>query len=195
MRVPPLVLVSALLCSTAACGDAFAATNPPRSTSTSASAATSTSTPPTVTTASPQLGIVERIVDGDTVDVRLGDQVERIRLIGIDTPESVRPDSPVECFGAEASQHLKALLPEGSEVEVVRDSELRDAYDRLLGYLFRRPDGLFVNLAMAADGYANTLSIPPNVTFADDFRAAVSQARQHRLGLWRACPDPDGLFS
>ena len=61
-------------------------------------------------------------------------------------------------------------------------------------YLFRASDDLFVNLAMAADGYANSLTITPNVTFADDFRAAVAAAHDAGLGLWRACPDPDGLF-
>jgi len=138
---------------------------------------------------------VVRVVDGDTLELRLGAVTERVRLIGIDTPESVKPDSPVECFGNEASARLEALLPSGTEVEVVRDAELRDPYGRLLAYLFRRPDGLFVNLAMVTDGYANQLTIPPNVTFADDFRAAVSQARRSGLGLWRACPDPDRLFS
>jgi micrococcal nuclease len=138
---------------------------------------------------------VVRVVDGDTLEVRLGGRGERVRLIGIDTPESVKPDSPVECFGKEASARLEALLPPGAEVEVVRDAELRDPYGRLLAYLFRRSDGLFVNLAMVTDGYANQLTIPPNVTFADDFRAAVGQARRDGVGLWRACPDPDRLFS
>ncbi len=139
-------------------------------------------------------GSVLRVVDGDTVDVTLPGGRERVRLIGIDTPESVKPDSEVECYGVAASQHLADLLPEGTEVELVRDVELRDQYDRLLAYVFRRSDGLFVNLSMAAEGYANTLSIAPNVTFADDMSAAVAQARRSRLGLWQDCPDPDGLF-
>ena len=133
--------------------------------------------------------------DGDTLEVRLGRTTERIRLIGIDTPESVKPNSPVECYGKEASARLETLLPAGAEVEVVRDVELRDPYGRLLAYLFRRPDGLFVNLAMVSDGYANQLTIAPNVTFAEEFRAAAGQARRSGLGLWRACPEPDRLFS
>lgn len=153
-------------------------------------AATSTSaTGPTAT-----LGVVTHIVDGDTLDVRLGGAVERIRLIGIDTPESVKPDSPVECYGAEAADHLDELVPVGTSVDVVRDTELRDQYGRLLAYLLRQPDGLFVNLSMAADGYAATLTFPPNTTFADDIGAAVALARRHRLGLWAACPNPDSLF-
>lgn len=143
----------------------------------------------------PVTGTVEHIVDGDTLDVRLGRSVERIRLIGIDTPESVKPDSAVECFGLEASQRLAELLPIGTEVEVTRDAELRDQYGRLLAYLLRRPDGLFVNLELAAGGFAGSLSFPPNTTFAEDIAAAVSVARQHRLGLWGSCPDPDALFS
>lgn len=137
---------------------------------------------------------VTKVVDGDTIDVRLGTARERVRLIGIDTPESVKPDSPVECFGPEASSQLTSLIPVGTEVELVRDAEIRDPYDRLLAYVFRRSDGLFVNLSMAGDGFAGALSIAPNTTFADDFRAAVAQARSHRLGLWGACPNPDSLF-
>jgi micrococcal nuclease len=140
------------------------------------------------------VGTVERIVDGDTLDVRLASGVQRVRLIGIDTPESVKPDAEVECYGVEAAEHLAELLPVGTPVEVVRDVELRDRYGRLLAYVFRQPDELFVNLSMATDGYAAVLTFPPNVTFADDLQAAVAQARRARLGLWRACPDPDGLF-
>ncbi len=141
-----------------------------------------------------EVGSVKRVVDGDTLEVVLPSGRERVRLIGIDTPESVKPDSTVECYGVAASQHLAELLPPGTEVELVRDVELRDRYDRLLAYVFRRSDGLFVNLAMAADGYANALTFTPNVTFADDMTAAVAQARQAGLGLWQACPDPDALF-
>jgi micrococcal nuclease len=139
-------------------------------------------------------GEVVRIVDGDTLIVRLPGGDERVRLIGIDTPESVKPDSPVECYGHEAADRLAVLIPPGSPVELVRDVEPRDDYDRLLAYVFRRPDDLFVNLAMVADGFAGTLTIAPNTTFADDFDRAASAARASRLGLWGACPDPDALF-
>jgi micrococcal nuclease len=191
-------------CSTAPSGDAAPASvgASGRSVTTVVTAATgsgqampSASGPTTGGPLSGPTAIVVRVVDGDTLEVRLGRTTERVRLIGIDTPESVKPDSPVECFGKEASARLEALLPSGTEVEVVRDAELRDPYGRLLAYLFRRPDGLFVNLTMVTDGYANQLTIPPNVTFADDFRAAAGQARRSGLGLWRACPDPDRLFS
>jgi micrococcal nuclease len=139
-------------------------------------------------------GEVVRVVDGDTLIVRLAGDDERVRLIGIDTPESVKPDSPVECYGHEASDRLAELLPARSPVELVRDAEARDDYDRLLAYVFREPDDLFVNLAMVADGFANALTIAPNTTFADDFDRAAGAARASRLGLWGACPDPSSLF-
>jgi micrococcal nuclease len=137
---------------------------------------------------------VVRVVDGDTLIARLPGGDERVRLIGIDTPESAIPDSPVECFGPESSARLAELLPPASPVELVRDVEARDDYGRLLAYVFRAEDDLFVNLAMVAEGYANPLSIAPNTTFAEDFDRAAAAARASRLGLWAACPDPGALF-
>ena len=84
---------------------------------------------------------VERVVDGDTISVMIGDRLESVRLIGIDTPESVAPTRPVQCFGREASLHLEAMLPAGTEITLVRDVEARDVYDRLLGYVVRSRDG------------------------------------------------------
>jgi micrococcal nuclease len=133
--------------------------------------------------------VVVGLVDGDTLDLalrRLGE--ERVRLIGIDTPETKKPDSPVECFGPEASAHLAQLVPVGTEVALLRDVEVRDQYGRLLGYLFRASDGLFVNLAMVADGYADQLSIAPNTTFAGEISRLVAEARRAGRGMWGACP-------
>lgn len=130
---------------------------------------------------------VERVVDGDTLVVRLGGQQDRVRLIGIDTPETKKPDSPVECFGPEAADRLTALTPPGAEVRMLRDVEERDVYDRLLAYVFL-PDGDFVNLRLVTEGFATTLSIEPNTAFAPEFSAAEAAARQARLGLWGACP-------
>lgn len=140
-------------------------------------------------------GTVERVIDGDTIVVTLAGHATHVRLIGIDTPETVKPNSPVECFGPEASDRLHELLPPGTEIALARDREPRDDYDRVLAYVFRASDELFVNLALVADGYANALTIAPNVTFADDFAAAAANARRQQLGLWRACPNPDALFS
>jgi micrococcal nuclease len=131
--------------------------------------------------------VVERVVDGDTLTVRIGGRSERVRLIGIDTPESVDPRRPVECFGKEAAAHLAELLPEGSAVRLERDVEPRDRFDRLLAYVYRRSDGLFVNLAMVADGYAEVATFPPNVAHTADFTAAAADAREAGRGLWGAC--------
>jgi micrococcal nuclease len=131
--------------------------------------------------------VVKRVVDGDTIIVHVGGRDERVRLIGIDTPETVDPRKPVQCFGKEASEHTKALLPAGTVVRLERDVETRDRYDRLLAYVYRASDGMFVNLELARDGYAQLLTIPPNVTYVDQFRRAVSDARQARRGLWSSC--------
>ena len=129
-----------------------------------------------------------RIVDGDTVVVSLGGVDEKIRLIGIDTPESVDPRRPVECFGKEATAHINELIPPGTSVRVERDVEARDRYDRLLAYLYRSDDDLFVNQQMLADGFANTATYPPNVTHVDSFLVAERSARADGRGLWSACP-------
>lgn len=128
-----------------------------------------------------------RVVDGDTVMLDFGDVTDTVRLIGIDTPETVRPDSPVECFGPEASAFTKSLLPEGTSVRVERDLEARDDYGRLLGYVHRTADGLFVNLAIVEQGYARPLAIAPNTTHVDAFVQAARRAERADLGLWGAC--------
>ena len=134
---------------------------------------------------------VERVVDGDTISVMIGDRLEAVRLIGIDTPESVAPTRPVQCFGKEASLHLKAMLPAGTEITLVRDVEARDAYDRLLGYVVRSRDGLFVNLELVAAGYAAVLNYPPNDHYADVLARAEADAVAVGRGLWSACGGPD----
>jgi micrococcal nuclease len=72
-------------------------------------------------------------------------------------------------------------------VRLVRDIEPRDRYDRLLAYVYRQPDDLFVNLAMARDGYAAQATFPPNIAHVDDFSRAVNEARDAGRGLWSAC--------
>jgi micrococcal nuclease len=132
---------------------------------------------------------VERVVDGDTLV--LTDDT-RVRLIGIDTPETVDPRRPVECFGQEASDHAKELLPKGTEVRLVFDVERTDRYGRTLAYVYRASDDLFVNLDLVRNGYAEQLTVPPNVAHADDFAAAVDEAREAENGLWgdAACVSP-----
>jgi micrococcal nuclease len=130
---------------------------------------------------------VARVVDGDTVVLDFGDVDEAVRLIGIDTPETVRPDSPVECYGPEASAFTSALLPEGTAVRVERDLEARDDYGRLLGYVHRAADGLFVNQEIVEKGYARPFPFPPNTTHAATFLHAARRAERADLGLWSAC--------
>jgi len=131
---------------------------------------------------------VVRVVDGDTVVLRIAGATERVRLIGIDTPETVKPDTPVQCYGPEASAHLKHLLPPGTPVRVRRDAEARDRYGRLLLYLWRASDGRFVNLEIAADGFGRPLTIAPNTAHRADIAAAASRAEASGRGLWRSCP-------
>ncbi|MDQ6910254.1 MAG: thermonuclease family protein, partial [Actinomycetota bacterium] len=133
---------------------------------------------------------VVRVVDGDTIIVRVAGKNERVRLIGIDTPESVKPNTPVQCFALEASARTKALLPAGSSVKLVRDVDLRDRYGRLLAYVYRASDNLFVNLSLAADGYASAYTYPPNVAHAGELVAAAGEARDAGRGLWSRCRPP-----
>lgn len=169
----PVRLATALACllALAACSGTTTPASPPR--------------PPTSTLPAGVELTVERVVDGDTIRVEHG---ERVRLIGIDTPESVKPGSPVECFALEASRFLSSLLPAGTRVRLVGDVEPRDRYGRLLAYVYRVPDGLFVNVALARDGYAQLLTIPPNVAHTAELVAAARSAREANRGLWSACP-------
>ena len=133
---------------------------------------------------------VARIVDGDTLVVDVGGVDERLRLIGINTPESVDRNRPVMCFGKEASAHLAELVPPGTPIRIERDVEARDRYDRLLGYVYRASDGEFVNLRMVTDGFANQYTFPPNVEHVDTFRSAARAAQDAGVGLWSACEHP-----
>jgi micrococcal nuclease len=142
---------------------------------------------PSATTGTP---VVREVVDGDTIVVRLHDTDEKVRLLGIDTPETKDPRKPVQCFGKEASAHTAELLPPGTEVHLVRDVEDRDRYDRILAYVYRAQDGLFVNLELARGGFADLLTYPPNVAHTSDFQGAVAEARREQRGLWQACGGP-----
>ncbi len=139
----------------------------------------------------PGAATVTRVVDGDTIRVRLGAAEEAVRLIGIDTPETHGRGGLRECFGQEASRRTAALLPPGTAVRLVRDVEARDRYQRLLAYVYRAADGLFINLALARDGFATTLTYPPNVAHTDQLVSAVRAARDAQRGLWRRCGGAD----
>src|SRR5918996_3102818 len=141
-----------------------------------------------------EIGEVTRVVDGDTIEVRITGRVDGpgagearigrsydVRLIGIDTPESVKPNSPVECFGREASAAAKALL-EGSAVRLVKDVEEKDRYDRLLRYVYLGHE--LANARLVVNGYAAAYTYPPNVRHSELFVQLQRDARDHERGLW-----------
>jgi len=134
-----------------------------------------------------EVGQVVRVVDGDTIHVQVGGTRETVRYIGVDTPESVKPGTPVECFAKRASAFNHRLV-EGEKVRLVRDAEARDRYGRLLAYVYRVRDKRFVNAALVRRGYAVPLTIPPNVAHAEQFRKLASAARRAGRGLWSSCP-------
>jgi micrococcal nuclease len=127
--------------------------------------------------------VVERVVDGDTIVLRGG---ERVRYIGVDTPESVKPGTPVQCF-AKAASDANERLVEGERVRLAYDAEPRDRYGRTLAYVHRERDGLFVNAELVRRGYAVPLTIPPNVAHAGEFRRLARAARRDGRGLWSRC--------
>ncbi|HSI80580.1 MAG TPA: thermonuclease family protein [Solirubrobacterales bacterium] len=127
---------------------------------------------------------VTRVVDGDTVAVEIDGSEDSVRYIGVDTPESVAPGEPVECFGPEASR-FNARLVEGEEIRLVFDAERRDRYGRLLAYVYA--GDVFVNAELIRRGFATTLTIPPNDSFADRFERLADRASEAGRGLWGAC--------
>ncbi len=130
---------------------------------------------------------VVRVVDGDTVHVRAAGAEETVRYIGMDTPESVKPGVPVQCFAEAASRRNKQLVA-GRTVAVVVGAEPRDRYGRLLGYVYRTADGSLVNAELVREGYARTLTIPPNDDYAPRFATLAREAQRAGRGLWSACP-------
>ncbi len=146
---------------------------------------------PTTGPTGPGAAVVERVVDGDTIEVTLSGSRVRVRLLGIDAPESVSPSVPVQCHGVEASTALAAALAPGTVVDLERDVELRDHFDRLLLHVYRRSDGLFVNRWLVADGHAAAVSYAPNTAHRSEFRSAEREARRAGRGLWGHCDGPD----
>lgn len=138
--------------------------------------------------------VVTRVVDGDTIEVEVtgtspgagaGEaavgESYTVRLIGIDTPESVKPGSPVECFGREASAAASALL-EGAEVRLVKDVEETDRFGRLLRYVYLGEE--MANARLVVNGYATAFTYPPNVRHSDLFVRLQREARGGERGLW-----------
>ncbi len=184
MRSRGIVVLAAAFAVLSACGD-----------DASTDGTTSSPPEPTATTGPRSTGlpagddvVVERVVDGDTIVVGDG---ERVRLIGIDTPETKDPREPVGCFGREASRRTGELLPAGTPVRLEYDVERTDRYGRTLAYVYRASDGLFVNAALVRDGYAYAYTYPPDVAHSDELVALQREAREANRGLWGACPVGD----
>ncbi|MBU1726533.1 MAG: thermonuclease family protein [Candidatus Omnitrophica bacterium] len=138
--------------------------------------------------------LVKRAVDGDTLVLANG---ERVRLIGIDTPEmhessklnrdASRSNQDVEsikAMGRESYEFTKGLV-EGKRVSLEFDVERKDRYDRLLAYVYLKDSGLFVNAEIVKQGYASLMTIPPNVKYADLFKELYTEARENNRGLWK----------
>lgn len=128
-------------------------------------------------------GRVVRVVDGDTIKVQVGDRIETVRYIGVDTPETVHPNRPIEPYGKAASRFNGSLV-QGKSVRLELDVEPRDRYGRLLAYVY--VDTLFVNAELLRQGYAQLMTIPPNVRHVDDFVLLQREAREAGRGLWVA---------
>ena len=139
------------------------------------------------TIASPNLATVKHVVDGDTIDIAISGNTERVRLIGINTPETKHPTKGLECFGPEASAYTQQLLPKGTALRVERDIEARDKYGRLLLYVDIADSNVFVNLDLVLQGYARPMVFEPNTAHRADFAQAATQAELRNVGLWQAC--------
>ena len=125
---------------------------------------------------------VLKVVDGDTIKIDYKGKAESVRLIGVDTPETVHPNKPVEFFGKEASTFTKNLL-RGESVYLRFGNEERGKYGRMLAYVFRAPDGLFVNLEIVRQGYGNAYTKFP-FSHMDLFRHYESRASEIGKELW-----------
>lgn len=126
--------------------------------------------------------VVTRVVDGDTIEIETG---QKVRYIGVNTPESVDPRKSVECFGKEASEKNKEFVL-NKKVRLEKDVSEADRYGRLLRYVYLE-DGTFVNLELIKQGYASAMTVPPDVARQSEFLNAQQQARESKIGLWSAC--------
>jgi micrococcal nuclease len=139
--------------------------------------------PPVAEPPSAQAYVV-RAVDGDTIEARIGGELEDVRYIGVDTPETVKPGTPVQCFGHRASDFDQRLV-EGRRVRLVFGVERRDVYGRLLAYVYL--DRRFVNAELVRRGLARTLAIAPNTLHEALFRRLELRAARTGRGLWGGC--------
>ena len=126
---------------------------------------------------------VIRVVDGDTVIVDIEGIAERVRLIGVDTPESVHPNSEKNIpYGKIASDYTKSKL-EGKEVRIEFDVQERDQYSRVLAYVYL--DDKMFNMMLLEDGHAKVSTYPPNVKYVDEFTSIQTKAKRDEIGVWK----------
>lgn len=181
----PLPALAALLLLLAACADEPATTwtaSPAGSRSPSPAATVATSTlPPGLTSAT-----VTRVIDGDTIEVEIDGREYTLRYIGINTPETVDPRRPVECFGHEASTFNKQLVL-GKTVGLEKDVSETDAFGRLLRYVWL--DDEMVNATLIREGYAQASAYPPDVKYQGLFSSLQVEAAAAGRGLWGAACD------
>ncbi len=135
--------------------------------------------------------VVTRVVDGDTIEVDVRGNRSMVRLIGIDTPEKTGGLLAAECYGDEATVITSHLLVPGEEVFLEGDVELRDRYGRLLAYVHRSRDGLFINHHLVEIGAAAAKTYEPNSHHAALFGRAQARAKEANRGLWQTCDGPD----
>ncbi|HWH14687.1 MAG TPA: thermonuclease family protein [Miltoncostaeaceae bacterium] len=140
-------------------------------------------------------GTVSDVVDGDTIKVVARGFETPVRLIGIDTPETRKPGTPVQCFGPEATARVERLLPIGQRVRLVTDvtQDTRDRYGRLLAYVYRAGAGTSVNYSLVASGHAKVYVYRRTAPFTHvaSFRRAEMHARRAKRGLWGPPCDGD----
>ncbi len=126
--------------------------------------------------------LVKRVIDGDTIELENG---QRVRYIGMDTPETIEPRKSIACFSKEAVEFNKNLV-EGKKVRLEKDVSETDKFGRLLRYVF--VGSVFVNDYLVRQGYASTATFPPDVRYQSQFVEAEREARENNRGLWYNCP-------
>ncbi len=129
------------------------------------------------------------VINGDTIEILLADGTrEKVRYIGVDTPETRHPRKGLECFGKEATAFNKSLVL-GKRVWLELDAQERDRYGRLLAYVWLDPQKQrMANALLLAEGYAQISTIPPNVKYAELFQKLQREATSNHKGLWGSCP-------
>jgi len=124
---------------------------------------------------------VSRVIDGDTIELENG---QKVRYIGIDTPETVDPRRDPQCFGQEASLQNKKLV-EGKEIYLEKDISQTDKYGRLLRYIYLEENDISINEQLVREGYAVASNYPPDIKYQEKLRLAEQEARTNQKGLWQ----------